>query len=904
MRCWGGWALLKVKTDSRNKAECLACRLLEKTMNTRVSIAIPVYNEYKTIARCIESALENLDDETEILIHDNHSTDGTSELCKKYAEKYKEVKYLRQETNIGPSENFKSLLSRSSSEYITFLGADDWLEPGFVPAAKKFLDSNPDYTHITSPCCYYDETGNFQFTTGTSSIESSNPTQRVLDYIELLTDNSEFYGVFRRSKYNPTNHPVIGCDWIWMFDQVETGKLKSFNEFRIHRTNRWGNPGRHLEIAEREGIPISQATDPHYATYLYYLAERSTRELNERQTDAEQSIKTAWRAFTQYKKTQPHKAQTDFANDLSKFIGEPAGRLITRFYRKFVRLCHEWTEESRALSLTDLLEISITTKLKNQTLVNSRELEQIQQAASLIANEKARYIANILILQNHENRNFLGLNTIPDSTRPLYIDHLLEASTIFKNQEDYDNYHDHLVNVLNHTIEELSLGAECSPMRLPTAKQRHLDQILNKLNLIPVYFSNRNVKHLMERRDRIARAWLTQSGVTVDYKAEIKDRSEKKIRVALLAQSLNSPTDTYTSLPAICGLSKNLFDVIIISLSPQPQKLSETEIYSANIADRVICLTGGTLKERVEFIRSLNIDILLIGNNTTAVSTELFKITTCKLARRHIAFNPACVTTGQKSTDYYISGTLNDTPDGQSHYSEKLIRIDGLAHARLPTKLDKTPPRRDEARDKGIIFVSGANHYKITPTTRHTWIKLLKLVGGSTLILYPFGPAWSREYDRAGLVTQLFADADAERVDRDRIKFHDSFPRREEILDFLGGCTIYLDSMPFSGVNSLIDPLIAGIAPVTCNGDAFRSTLGSSVLLSLDLGCLVANSVDEYISIAYDLAVNTAKRHAIESLISQRVSSSQIFDIVRYSRKFEKIFLSGAESDVEKRASA
>jgi len=67
----------------------------------RVSIGLPVYNGERFLAGAIESILAQTFGDFELVISDNASTDGTSEICREYQARDSRVHYLRNETNIG-----------------------------------------------------------------------------------------------------------------------------------------------------------------------------------------------------------------------------------------------------------------------------------------------------------------------------------------------------------------------------------------------------------------------------------------------------------------------------------------------------------------------------------------------------------------------------------------------------------------------------------------------------------------------------------------------------------------------------------------------------------------------------------------------------------------------------------
>lgn len=59
---------------------------MESKKQGRISIIMPVYNGVSWIRECIESIRQQTDTNWELLVLDDHSTDGTTELVLKLAE--------------------------------------------------------------------------------------------------------------------------------------------------------------------------------------------------------------------------------------------------------------------------------------------------------------------------------------------------------------------------------------------------------------------------------------------------------------------------------------------------------------------------------------------------------------------------------------------------------------------------------------------------------------------------------------------------------------------------------------------------------------------------------------------------------------------------------------------------
>lgn len=114
------------------------------------------YNHEAFIAQALDSILaQETDFDTEIVIGDDNSKDGTGKICEAYAAKYPgRIRYIRRDPNIGMMPNFISTLQACSGEYIAVCEGDDyWTDPQKLRLQAEFLDQHPDY----SLCCHNHE---------------------------------------------------------------------------------------------------------------------------------------------------------------------------------------------------------------------------------------------------------------------------------------------------------------------------------------------------------------------------------------------------------------------------------------------------------------------------------------------------------------------------------------------------------------------------------------------------------------------------------------------------------------------------------------------------------------------------------------------------------------------------
>lgn len=118
------------------------------------SIIIPVYNVREYLDDCLKSILNQTYKNYEVILVDDGSTDGSAEICDKYALE-KNIKVIH-ENNAGVSCARNAGLIRSSGKYISFVDPDDIIEMHFLERLIwTLLENSTDVA-----CCSYYRFGN------------------------------------------------------------------------------------------------------------------------------------------------------------------------------------------------------------------------------------------------------------------------------------------------------------------------------------------------------------------------------------------------------------------------------------------------------------------------------------------------------------------------------------------------------------------------------------------------------------------------------------------------------------------------------------------------------------------------------------------------------------------------
>ena len=106
----------------------------------KLSIIVPAFNGEVYISRCLDSLIDCRP--LEIIIVDDCSTDGTRHVCNQYAEQYKDIYLICNDTNKGVTYSRNLGLCHAMGSYVTFVDADDWVEKSFLKKAESIMDEN------------------------------------------------------------------------------------------------------------------------------------------------------------------------------------------------------------------------------------------------------------------------------------------------------------------------------------------------------------------------------------------------------------------------------------------------------------------------------------------------------------------------------------------------------------------------------------------------------------------------------------------------------------------------------------------------------------------------------------------------------------------------------------------
>lgn len=113
-------------------------------MTPLLSVIVPIYNTKEYLRECIDSILAQTYYGYELILVDDGSTDGSSEICDEYAEAFSNVTVIHK-VNGGAVSARKAGIEKALGEYVSFVDSDDWIdETMYEQMMERILETNSD----------------------------------------------------------------------------------------------------------------------------------------------------------------------------------------------------------------------------------------------------------------------------------------------------------------------------------------------------------------------------------------------------------------------------------------------------------------------------------------------------------------------------------------------------------------------------------------------------------------------------------------------------------------------------------------------------------------------------------------------------------------------------------------
>lgn len=221
-------------------------------------------------------------------------------------------------------------------------------------------------------------------------------------------------------------------------------------------------------------------------------------------------------------------------------------------------------------------------------------------------------------------------------------------------------------------------------------------------------------------------------------------------------------------------------------------------------------------------------------------------------------------TTGLPTIDYFLSAAAFEPPGAQAHYVERLVLLPNLGCYYDPDVVTGIPSGESRLEEgHRVRLVCAGSPFKYAPQHDRVLVEIARRAPEVELVFFSYQDAVLAARLRARL-EDAFRAAGLEPAAHLTWQPWCAPARFHELLR---GADLLLDTLGFSGFNTVAQALGCGLPVVTQRGRFMRGRFGAAILSHLSLQGLAADTPDEYIERAVSLARDPDARARLREAI-------------------------------------
>jgi protein O-GlcNAc transferase len=354
---------------------------------------------------------------------------------------------------------------------------------------------------------------------------------------------------------------------------------------------------------------------------------------------------------------------------------------------------------------------------------------------------------------------------------------------------------------------------------------------------------------------------------------------ERRLRIGYVSPDFRDHPVGRFMASLLTAHDRRAFEIFCYAQVPRPGEITAK---LRGLADNWRSTVGLSDEQVADMIRQDGIDILVDLAGHTADNRLL--VFARKPAPVQINYMGYPATTGLSAMDYRFTDALVDPPDvTDGFHSEQLIRLPRSTWC-CP-EFENAPavgglPALEAGR---VTFGSFNNLAKVNEPLLKLWAKVLNSTGSSRLLLKAKGLS-SESVQRQ--VCRVMGEAG---IEPDRIELCPWVPAADHLARY-GHVDIALDTYPYHGTTTTCEALWMGVPVVSLAGDGHVSRAGVSLLTNVGLPELVAQSSEEFVRVATELAGDLPRLAELRATLRERMRNSPLMDARRFARDVEEAY--------------
>jgi glycosyltransferase involved in cell wall biosynthesis len=179
-----------------------------------LSIIVPVYNSGNYLTRCLDSLVNQtiFNDQLEIIVVNDGSTDNSQQIIHHYLKKYPSIFWGISKTNSGLSAARNDGLKYVRGKYLAFLDSDDWVDPELYEYCINYLENDEKCEFVSFN--YVEEWGSY-----VRQMNCQQKTHRSKYFMNIVVWNKIFRTKFWQ-QHNFSFFPGISYEDVELMPQI------------------------------------------------------------------------------------------------------------------------------------------------------------------------------------------------------------------------------------------------------------------------------------------------------------------------------------------------------------------------------------------------------------------------------------------------------------------------------------------------------------------------------------------------------------------------------------------------------------------------------------------------------------------------------------------------------------
>jgi len=323
-------------------------------------------------------------------------------------------------------------------------------------------------------------------------------------------------------------------------------------------------------------------------------------------------------------------------------------------------------------------------------------------------------------------------------------------------------------------------------------------------------------------------------------------KQNNKIQIAIISNHIRNHSVWHAITKGlIAKFNIRNFDLHIFHLS----NIDDSETRFAKLNATSFTEGAMSLESIIHSIQSKNIQVILYPEIGMHQLTA--QLASLRLAPLQLTSWGHPITSGFPNIDYFLSAELFD--HSQDYFSENLLKLPNIGSFFLKNEIDALPfdKKKYQLESSEPIYICPGIPFKYSPNLDFIYPQIALKVRACKFIFFSQHAQWTEVLKNR--LSKQFSNVGLNFIDY--VVFL-PWLNKNEFYGLMLNADIYLDTIGFSGFNTALQAIECRLPIVTKQGQTLRSSLASGILKRIGMDQLIAQTNDDYISLAVRLATD------------------------------------------------